>query len=56
MGNPGYDVAEVTLSEALPNHALVLTLLTCGSGRLVGQPYFETTSGLPVNQQEFAGL
>ena len=40
MGNPGYDVSEVTLSKALPNHALVLTLLTCGSGRLVGNPSF----------------
>ena len=40
LGNPGYDGSEVTLSEALPNHALVLTLLTCDSGRVVGQPYF----------------
>jgi hypothetical protein len=27
MGNLGYDGSEVTLSEALPNHALVLTLI-----------------------------
>ena len=51
MGNVGYDGSEVTLSEALPYHALVLTLLACGSGRFVGNP---SVTGfmeeLPVNQ------
>ena len=52
MGNLGYDGSEVTLSEALPNHALVLTLLTCGSGRFVGNPYLEITARLPVNRPQ----